>query len=123
MERWVQVYNHSRTGETILRARWCSSFACRLRGLTFRRSLPPGEGLVLVESRESISQSGIHMMAVWMDLGVVWMDAGFKVVDSVCAKPWRVYLPAAPARYTLEGDPAILQQVSIGDVLELVDEA
>lgn len=123
MERWLQVYNRTQGGEALLRARWCASFGCRLRGLTFRRNLPPGEGLLLVESRESVPGAGIHMMAVFMELGVVWLDADFRVVDTVCAQPWRMYLPAAPARYILEGTPALLEHVKMGDQLELVDEA
>jgi len=123
MSRWLQVYNRTQGGPPLLKARWCASFGCRLRGLTFRRNLPGNEGLLLVESRESVTATGIHMMAVFMELGVAWLDSEYNVVDVVCAKPWRMYLPAAPARYILEGTPALLERVRVGDQLELVDEA
>jgi len=120
MTDWVDVVNASRGREPLLRARWCASFACRLRGLTFRREIPPGEGLLLVESRETIASSAIHMLAVFMDLGVVWLSEDLIVVDAMVAKPWRLYAPAAPAKYILEGQPTLVEQVSVGDQLELV---
>jgi len=122
MARWVEVLNASRGGEPVVRARWCASFRCRLRGLTFRRALSANEGLLLVESRESVASAAIHMLAVFMQLGVVWLDANGLVVDAIVAKPWRMYAPAAPAKYILEGHPALLERVSVGDRLEFVHD-
>jgi uncharacterized membrane protein (UPF0127 family) len=108
------------TGEILLaRLRWCTSFGCRLRGLTWRRGLAPGEGLVLVEGRESRLDSSIHMLFVFFPLAVLWLDNAGRVVDTQLARPWRpVYLPREPARYIVEAAPALLDLVSIGDELE-----
>jgi uncharacterized membrane protein (UPF0127 family) len=122
MARWVLVRNPSRGDTTIIRARWCESYLCRLRGLTFRRSLPPGEGLLLVDARESISGTSIHMWGVFFPIGVIWLDSAKWVVDCKVAHPWRIYTPASPARYVLEGPLAILEHVKVGDALEMVDE-
>jgi uncharacterized membrane protein (UPF0127 family) len=118
MARWVTVRNRSRGGEVVQRARWCESFLCRLRGLTFRRSLPRGEGLVLVESREGRAQTAIHMWMVAFPIGVAWLDDQRVVVDTRLALPWRIYVPSRAARYTLEGGPGMLQSVAVGEVLE-----
>jgi len=120
---WVQVINRSQGERIILRAYWCQSFLCRLRGLTFRRSLPAGEGLLLVDSKETISNAGIHMWMVFMSLGVIWINENYQVVDTVIAEPWRFYFPSRPARYVLEGSPSILSLFSLGDQLEFVDAA
>jgi uncharacterized membrane protein (UPF0127 family) len=123
MPRWVVVRNRSRGDALVVRARWCDSFACRLRGLAFRRSLPEGEGLVLVESRASRSNAAIHMGFVFFPLGIAWIDAAGCVVACRLALPWRLYVPATPAQYTLEGCPSMLGAVAVGDRLEFVDEA
>lgn len=106
-------------GETLLsRVTWCDSFGCRLRGLMFRRDLRDGEGLLLVEDRTSRSSAAIHMLFMRFPIAAVWLDDDFRVVDAVCAQPWRpVYVPAQAARYTLEANPDLLSCVAIGDEL------
>jgi len=120
MARWVEVRNRTQD-RYVLTARWCSSFVCRLRGLMFRRSLPAGKGLLLVEAQPGRAQTAIHMWMVFMPLGVIWLDEAFRVVDTRLARPWRIYLPSASAKYVLEGEPAVLESVALGDVLETLD--
>jgi uncharacterized membrane protein (UPF0127 family) len=96
---------------------------CRLRGLTFRRSLPTGEGLLFVESTESRMGTSIHMFFVFFDIGVVWLAADGTVVDAKVAEPFRpYYAPRAPARYYLEGPPALLTWVRVGERLSIRPE-
>lgn len=121
MSHWVEVYNLT-ADRAVIRARWCQSYLCRLRGLTFRRSLPEGTGLLLVDDKESISGAAIHMWAVFFPLGVVWIDAAKWVVDYTLARPWRVYMPKAPARYVLEGPPSMLEAITEGDALEFIGD-
>ena len=120
MVRWVEIRNRTQ-GRAVIRARWCASFACRLRGLTFRRRLAPGEGLLLVERRAGRTETAIHMAMVFFPLGVVWLDDHRRVVDTRLALPWRIYVPTTAARYVLEADPGVLESVAHGDVLEFVD--
>ncbi len=121
MSKIVGVHKQESPGGLILKARWCSSFLCRLRGLMFRRELPEGIGLVLVEGREGVTHTTIHMFAVPFAIGVLWLDDANEVVDQVVAHPWRVYAPAKPARYIVEGLPSIVDEVSIGERLEFKD--
>ncbi len=122
MARWVRIRNRSREGEEVVLARWCASYLCRLRGLTFRLKLPEGEGLLLVGGSDSASLATIHMFGVFFSLGVIWLDSSLRVVDRVLARPFGIYGPSAPARYILEGVPSILEGVELGDALEFVDE-
>nr|MBN1229884.1 DUF192 domain-containing protein [Anaerolineae bacterium] len=102
----------------LTRVKWCSSFFCRLRGLMFRRRLRQGEGLLLVEQFESRSATAIHMMFMFFPIAVIWLDREFRVVDRRLAKPWHpVYVPAQPAKYTLETHPDLLDAVQEGDSL------
>lgn len=122
MTRWVEIRNSSQGGRHILRAKWCQSYMCRLRGLSFRRSLSEGTGLLLINSKENRSVSTIHMWWVFFPLGIIWLDASLVVVDTKLARPWKFYMPGQPASYILEGLPSILESVKIGDRLEIIDE-
>ena len=106
-------------GEILLqRVTWCASFGTKLRGLMFRRSLADDEGLVLAESRSSIAATSIHMFFVPFDIAAIWLDDKYCVVHTVLAKAWHPYY-ASPvaARYVLEGPPALLQRVAVGEQL------
>lgn len=119
MAKAVRIRNLARPDTQPLQARWCVSFFCRLRGLTFRRSLPVGQGLLLVQPRDSRFDASIHMLFVFTDLTAVWINGARRVVDVQRARAWRpAYWPKSPARYVLEADPAHLNDFSIGDSLD-----
>ncbi|MFN2275176.1 MAG: DUF192 domain-containing protein [Anaerolineales bacterium] len=117
MSSFVDIYRMTDPGRLLVRARWCSSFFCRLRGLTFRRKLHPGESLLLVDHSESRLNASIHMWMVFFPIGVIWLDSDQRVVDTLVARPWRVYLPAGAAQYILEGEPSIVDAVKVGEHL------
>jgi hypothetical protein len=121
VSKWVEIRNQSRGQTPVVKARWCSSYGCKLRGLSLRRAIPPGTGLLLVESREGRWTTAIHMFGMLFALGVVWLDAKGEVVDARRAEPWGIYVPKKAARFTLEAMPETLGRVAVGDVLELVD--
>lgn len=103
-----------------LYARYCDSFLCQLRGLTFRRQIARDEGLLLVQKHDSRLEASIHMLFCFTDLAVIWLDSTLKVVDKVLAKVWRpAYFPARPAKYILEIQPERLSDFEIGDQIEL----
>ena len=114
---------HVETGQTLIaRAKWCDTFAAKLRGFTFRRRLGRQDGLTLVEKSDSRVTTAIHMLFVFFDLGVIWVNDAGEVVDTVLAKPWRLsYAPSAPARYVIEGRPHLLTAVKPGDHIQFVD--
>jgi uncharacterized membrane protein (UPF0127 family) len=121
--RQVLVHNLSRSSpDQPVKALFCSSFLCRLRGLTFRRNLAEGEGLLLVQGNDSRVDSAIHMLFVWMDLAVVWINSAGEVVDVRLARHWSlVYVPQCPARYVLETAPARLDEFRVGDRIQFED--
>ncbi len=100
------------------KVRWCESFGCKFLGLMMRREILEDEGLLLVGSYESRSSAAIHMLFMLFPITVVWLDNEFRVVDKVLARPWRLaYVPAQPARYTLEAHPDLLDKIEVGDLL------
>jgi uncharacterized membrane protein (UPF0127 family) len=107
-------------GEILLQqVKWCDSFGSKLRGLMFRRAIAADEGLVLVESRSSIAATSIHMFFVPFDIAAIWLDDDRRVVHTALAKSWHPYY-ASPkaARYVLEGPPALLPRVTVGEQLQ-----
>jgi hypothetical protein len=101
-----------------LRAGYCTSFACRLRGLTFKRDLPSDWGLLLVGRQDSKSDASIHMLFMMMDLAVVWINSAQRVVDVRRAWRWRsMIIPQAPAKYVLELPVDRFDDFEIGDEL------
>ncbi|HEB64017.1 MAG TPA: hypothetical protein ENJ02_00545 [Chloroflexi bacterium] len=100
---YIHILNRSRPQSAPLRAQYCVSFWCRLRGLMFRPSLAPDEGLLLVQERQSRMDAAIHMLGMRFDLTVVWIDEARRVVDVQIARRWPpFYFPRQAARYVLE---------------------
>jgi uncharacterized membrane protein (UPF0127 family) len=121
--RQVQIQNRSRPLRQPLSAVVCDSFLCRLRGLTFHSRLAPERGLLLVQGRASRAEAAIHMLAVFTDLAVIWLDAELTVVDAMRAKAWGLaYVPKSPAKYTLEIHPTRLADFEIGDKVVFVHD-
>ncbi len=112
------------TGETLASSvRLCNTFWTRLRGLMFRRPLGSREAYLFSYDRESVAETSIHMFFVTFPIAVLWLDANRRVVDKVLAKPFRPYYASErPAQYFVEGVPALLDRVRVGDEL-IVEEA
>ena len=116
----VTIRNLSRPQTPPITAPYCASFLCRLRGLTFRRNLPTGQGLLLVQGHDSRLDTSIHMLFVWMDLAVVWINSAGEVADVKLARSWRpAYLPERPARFILELAVDHLNDFEVGDQLSI----
>lgn len=118
----ILIRNLSQPQTSPISAAYCTSFVCRLRGLTFRRSIDPDYGLLLVFKRDSRLDTAIHMMFVWMDLSVVWINSTYDVVDVTIARRWRpLYIPRKAASYVLEMLPERLSDFKIGDKVDFSD--
>ena len=115
----IRIENKNQVLPAPLRAVYCDSFLCRLRGLMFRSSLAPDEGLLLVEGRDSRIDTAIHMLFVFTDLAVIWINSGYVVVDTVLARAWYpAYAPRQAANYILEIHPDRINEFKIGDSVE-----
>ena len=115
----VEIQNSSQPLKSLVHAKYCDSFFCQLRGLMFRRSLAPNEGLLLVQKRENRSESAIHMLFMFVDLAVVWLNKSKQVVDVRSARRWHLfYAPQSPAKYVLELPGEYLDAFHVGDQLQ-----
>jgi len=112
----IQVINLTTKRSIPILAKYCQSFICQLRGLMFTKSLPDGQGVLLVQKEDSRINASIHMMFMWIDLAVVWINSDYLVVDLVLARRWKlVYLPKKAAKYVLETGVSHLVDFNIGD--------
>lgn len=122
MSHSILIKNLSRPNPAPARVSFCDSFACRLRGLMFRRQLASNEGLLLVQPRDSRLDSSIHMLFVPFDLAVFWIDSTMTVVDRIRARSWRpAYFSRLPARYILEIHPDRWDEYQPGERVEFCD--
>jgi uncharacterized membrane protein (UPF0127 family) len=116
----VVIHNLSRPKFKPIPARHCASFLCRLRGLTFRSNIPINWGLLLVQKGDSRLDASIHMLGVFTDLTVVWINSDKEVVDVRLARSWHpVYLPQRPAKYVLELAPEHINDFIVGDRIKI----
>ncbi len=114
----VPIRNVSRPLKQTLSVRYCERFLCKLRGLSFRAHLAPEEGLLLAQANSSRVNTGIHMLGMFFDLSIIWLDGGLKVVDKAIARRWRSFaFPRNPARYVIECAVSRYEDFQIGDQL------
>lgn len=115
-ETKLKIHNIDRPLQTQLLAVDCASFLCRLRGLTFRMSLPMELGLLLRHKKESRLDTAIHMLGVFFDLSIIWIDCKHQVADVQLARRWRpFYIPARPAQYVLEISALRITDFRVGE--------
>ena len=122
MSRMIHIRNLDIPSQTPLQIKYCDSFLCRLRGLTFRSELSQTEGLLLVQKQDSRIDTSIHMLGVSFDLAVIWINSSMQVVDKVLAKSWHLaYAPKKSAQYILEIHPDRLGDFEIGNKVKFED--
>jgi uncharacterized membrane protein (UPF0127 family) len=120
--RKVSVANLDQPGAPPIEAAYCESFLSRLRGFTFRRFIHPHEGLILVQKLDNRVDASIHMLGVFTDLAVVWINSDFIIVDSCLARKWcPLYIPKKASRFVLEMNPQRLADYKIGDKVRFED--
>jgi uncharacterized membrane protein (UPF0127 family) len=82
----------------------------------FTHELPEYEGILLVQGSDSRINASIHMMFMFMDLAVIWINSEYMVADRVFARRWKLgYAPKSPAKYVLETGISCLNDFNIGD--------
>jgi uncharacterized membrane protein (UPF0127 family) len=115
----IRIENKDQPLPATLQAVVCDRFLCRLRGLMFRYSLPTNKGMLLVSARDSQPGASIHMLFVFMDLAIIWINSEYTVVNTILARSWHgAYAPHSPARYILEIHPSRINEFKIGNRVE-----
>jgi len=106
------------TRKTVLAAncKTASTFLARLRGLQFRKELPPGHGLLLAPC------NSIQMFFMRFPIDAVFIDSENRVIH-ICEgiKPWRVSGIIRNARCVLELPAGTVSSTgtATGDVLDI----
>ena len=98
IKKFVNIINQANQESKPILAEYCQSFFCQLRGLMFRKSIPDNRGLLLVQKTDSKINASIHMMFMWMDLAVIWINNDYLVVDLVrhAVGNWLIYPKLQP---------------------------
>jgi len=95
------------------RLRIADRFWSRLIGLQFRRTLPTGEGLLLVPC------ASVHTLFVRFAIDIVMLDERFEVIEvRTHVRPWRFIVPQRRTHAMLEL-PAGTANVVVGERLKV----
>ncbi len=122
MRRRILISNLSNPQATPIQAVLCDTFFSKFRGLMFQKTIQSDQGIVLVESRESILDTTIHMFFMNFDIAVFWLDSSLRIVDTRLAMAWRpAYAPRVPARYVIEAHPDRLRDYAKDHLLRFTD--
>ena len=87
---------YRRSHPIALRVAVADSFFTRFKGLMLRKSLAPGEGLLLKNC------SAIHCCFMRFPIDAVYLDADLRVVSTETVKPWRLGGRFPGTRHVLE---------------------
>ena len=118
MPKFISIENKNRRIDGKLRIKFCDTFLTQVRGMTLRPPITRDEGLLLVGTRDSRLDSSIHMLFVFFDLAVIWINSDMKVVDKIIAKSWRpAYFSKEAAKYVLEIHPDRAENFEVGDTV------
>ncbi len=110
------VLNVSQALNSEMVLEYCEAYWCKLRGLAWRRKLVKSGGIVLASKSVNKRDSAIHMMGMFFDLSIIWLDGNMQVVDKALALKWRSFLvPKTAARYVIECAPSRIHEFGIGD--------
>jgi uncharacterized membrane protein (UPF0127 family) len=120
--KYIKINNQTNRAAAPILAKYCQSFFCQFRGLMFKKHISDDQGLLLVQNSDGKVNSSIHMMFMWIDLAVIWINSDFKVVDRIIARRWKLgYFPKSPAMYVLETGVSHINDFNIGDVVCFMD--
>jgi len=115
----ARILNESKATELAGRARIADRFFPRMWGLLGRRSLPAGEGLVIVPCRS------VHAAFMRFPLDVLFLDRQGVVRHAMQLLPWR-FSPVVPAAHLVVELPfgTIARAATApGDVIRILSEA
>lgn len=87
------------------------SFGTRLKGLMFRKSLEPGEGLLLKDC------SDIHCCFMRFPIDAVYLDTQMTVVGKQTLPPWRLGKHFPGAKHVLELNAGCAAELPLGACL------
>lgn len=103
---------------TDITLKYCDTFLSKLIGLMLTRELHQDQGILLVQNNETKINSSIHMLFMFYDITVLWLDKNMVIVDKVIAKKWApFYMPKQPAQYVVELHHSKFPEYSVGDKL------
>lgn len=104
----MYVYMCENISRLQLKVEWVESFIKRLKGLMFRSTLPPDEGILLFPC------SSIHTCFMRFSIDAIYLDHGFHVLGKETVAPWRIGKHVKGAKMILETAAGVAAPLEIG---------
>jgi uncharacterized membrane protein (UPF0127 family) len=108
-----------RDQERLCKAKVANTFFSRLKGLMFKKYLPP-EGGLLIEYSLLFGSGAVHGLFMRFPIDLVFIDESKMVVDTAHLKPWGFYNPKKKCRWVLEVTEGFVDRkgINTGDTLK-----
>lgn len=98
----------------------CNTIFSKFKGLIFTRKLKNKQGIIIPLNQEKISQAAIHMLFVFYNIDVLWLDKDYKIVDlRRNLKPFTFAKPRNKAKYIVELPADSTSNINIGSKLQI----
>ena len=92
----------------------------KFKGLMFTLKLKNKQGIIIPLKKERISQAAIHMLFVFYNIDVLWLDNDYKIVDlRRNLKPFTFAKPRNRAKYIVELPADSTSNINIGTRLQI----
>lgn len=116
----LEIYNATKR-RSVCFAELAESFAARLCGLMFRRSMEPKHGMLI---KFFFGDSSVHSFFMRFAIDLIFIDENRRVVEIAPLKPWRVHAPKQRCAFVLElaEGEARRRGVEVGDALEFREQ-
>ncbi len=115
---------HARLGGTTLLLEVLDTDASRGKGLSGRRSLPDGQGILFVFPQDGYY--GFWMKDMHFPIDILWLDSAYRIVDvwerADSSSYPKIFTPIVPQRYVLELPAGFFTNHALkkGDALEIL---
>ena len=109
----MKTYSVSQAGRPLAhRVAVANSFFSRFRGLMLRKTLAPGEGMLLKNC------SAIHCCFMRFPIDVLYLDNEMRVVGKETVTPWHLGSVFPGAKHVLELNAGTTEEITLWQPLE-----
>ncbi len=110
------IYNATKKKKIIGNVKFCESIFSKMLGAMFQKKID--KAYIFPLGEELLYGASIHMMFVFTNMSVFWLNDEKVVVDKAFARPWRMYNPKERASWIIELPEIKYNDIDVGDYLK-----
>lgn len=100
----------------IKKTKFANTYFKRFKGLMFEKKENFDYALIFEFPFESRIKTSLHMLFVFFEINVVFLNSKKEVVDKTTLKPWTInYTPKKPAKFVIEAPIKTFEKIKNKD--------